>query len=659
MHQALYRKWRPQTFEDVCGQEHITSILQYEAQNGALSHAYLFCGSRGTGKTTCAKILAKAVNCHNPQNGSPCGKCEACLAIDNGSTTDVLEMDAASNNGVDNIRDIRDEVVYSPSSMRYRVYIIDEVHMLSASAFNALLKTLEEPPEHVIFILATTELQKLPATIISRCQRFDFRRISTDVLVNRLTYIAKEEGISLDAESARMLAKLAQGGMRDAISLLELCAGGGRAVTPDVVAETVGITGREAMIETVRAVAESNYDALFEQIAAVVRSSKDISVFWQDLISIWRDMLILKTTQNAVAYLDLTDHEAAEMKEVTSLFRKETLIRHCKLLEEALFAMNKANSVKRVIAEMTLVRMCDAALDTSPEAMLSRIAQLEERLDTGIIPTSPAKQEKPEKSTPVVQKTAEAPQKAEPKTAPVAEKKPTPAPIPASAPAPTRTLRAIRNWMEVVERISRSDPMRASFVKSSRAYETENGKVIVRFGDSFSMQMMGQGFQLICQPLGSNVAGSMEYDRDRVRKALIDAGFGDRLATMEKGLDTMLYKDLSEDGVDVSGGEAQKIAIARALYKDAPFIILDEPTAALDPIAEAEIYSKFNDIAGDKTAIYISHRLSSCKFCDEIAVFHEGAVIQQGTHAELVADEGGKYHALWHAQAQYYTENNK
>ena len=492
MHQALYRKWRPQTFEDVCGQEHITSILQYEAQNNALSHAYLFCGSRGTGKTTCAKILAKAVNCHNPQNGSPCGKCEACLSIDNGSTTDVLEMDAASNNGVDNIRDIRDEVVYSPSSMRYRVYIIDEVHMLSASAFNALLKTLEEPPEHVIFILATTELQKLPATIISRCQRFDFRRISTDVLVNRLTYIAKEEGISLDAESARLLAKLAQGGMRDAISLLELCAGGGRAVTPEVVAETVGITGREAMIDTVRAVAESNYDALFEQIATVVRSSKDIAVFWQDLISIWRDMLILKTTQNAVTYLDLTDHEAEEMKAITALFRKEMLIRHCKLLEDALFAMLKANSVKRVIAEMTLVRMCDAALDTSPEAMLSRIAQLEERLEAGVIPAvaaKPEKVEKAEKTTPVVQKQAKTEQKAEPKSVPVAEKKP----APVSASAPTRTLRSIRNWMEVVERISRSDPMRASFVKSSRAYETEDGKVIVRFGDSFSMQMMEQG----------------------------------------------------------------------------------------------------------------------------------------------------------------------
>ena len=210
---------------------------------------------------------------------------------------------------------------------------------------------------------------------------------------------------------------------------------------------------------------------------------------------------------------------------------------------------------------------------------------------------------------------------------------------------------------------------KTTFIKLlCRLYDPQEGQILLngidirkyRYDDYMNIfSVVFQDFQLICQPLGSNVAGSMEYDRDQVRKALIDAGFGDRLATMEKGLDTMLYKDLSEDGVDVSGGEAQKIAIARALYKDAPFIILDEPTAALDPIAEAEIYSKFNDIAGDKTAIYISHRLSSCKFCDEIAVFHEGAVIQQGTHAELVADEGGKYHALWHAQAQYYTENNK
>ena len=244
MHQALYRKWRPQVFDDVCGQEHITSILKYETENNRFSHAYLFCGSRGTGKTTCAKILAKAVNCESPVNGSPCNKCASCRSIDAGVATDVLEMDAASNNGVDNIRDIRDEVVYSPSALKYRVYIVDEVHMLSGNAFNALLKTLEEPPSHVVFILATTELQKLPSTIISRCQRFDFRRISTDVLVDRLAFISDKEGIEYETDALRVIARLARGGMRDAISLLELCAGTRRKVTVDVVDETVGSGGR-------------------------------------------------------------------------------------------------------------------------------------------------------------------------------------------------------------------------------------------------------------------------------------------------------------------------------------------------------------------------------------------------------------------------------
>ncbi len=499
MHQALYRKWRPQTFEDVCGQEHITSVLHYEAQTGSLSHAYLFCGSRGTGKTTCAKILAKAVNCEHPVSGSPCGKCAACTAIDSGAATDVLEMDAASNNGVDNIRDIRDEVVYSPSSLRYRVYIIDEVHMLSASAFNALLKTLEEPPEHVIFILATTELQKLPATIISRCQRFDFRRISTEVLTKRLTYIAAEEKIALEPDAARMLSKLAQGGMRDAISLLELCAGGNRAVTAEAVEEAVGLTGREAMIKTVRAVAECDFDVLFSQIAEVVRSSKDITVFWQDLLSVWRDMLILKTTKNAPTYLDLTDHEAEQMLAVTEKFKKETLIYHCKLLEDGFFAMQKSNAMGRVIAEMTLVRMCDAALDSSPEAMLSRIALLEEQVATGhVVRTTSA--EKPSAAPAVAEPTPSTPSYPAPPAPPqnVAPTFPAasePAPISPQIPsaAEKRVLRPVRNWMEVVERISRSAPMTASFVKASRAFTTDDGKVIVRFENAFAMQMMEQG----------------------------------------------------------------------------------------------------------------------------------------------------------------------
>ena len=479
MHQALYRKWRPQRFEDVCGQDHITSVLRYEAEHNAFNHAYLFCGSRGTGKTTCAKILAKVVNCEHPVNGSPCGTCASCVSIDSGAATDVLEMDAASNNGVENIRDIRDEVVYSPSTLKKRVYIIDEVHMLSISAFNALLKTLEEPPEHVVFILATTELHKLPATLISRCQRFDFRRISTETLVERLTYIAKEEHISLEPEAARMLAKLAQGGMRDAISLLELCAGVKREVTVAGVEESVGLTGRGAMLDTVNAIAERNYDVLFEQVAAVVRSSKDIEVFWQDLVSLWRDMLIIKTTKNAAAYLDLTDHENEQMLAVAQKFNKETLLYHCKLLEDALFTMKKANAVKRVVAEMTLVRMCDASLDTSGEAILSRIAQLEEQMLSGRVfsnATSVAKV--PEAPKPVVEavptvQTATKSDATKPETDGV-----------------KRVLRPIRSWMEVVDRVGRGSPMHAGFMKSTCAFTTEDGQVIVRFDTPFSMNMM-------------------------------------------------------------------------------------------------------------------------------------------------------------------------
>ena len=492
MHQALYRKWRPQTFDDVCGQEHITSVLRYEAENRAFSHAYLFCGSRGTGKTTCAKILAKAVNCEHPVNGSPCGKCAACVAIDSGAATDVLEMDAASNNGVDNIRDIRDEVVYSPSTLRYRVYIIDEVHMLSTSAFNALLKTLEEPPEHVVFILATTELQKLPATIISRCQRFDFRRISTDALVSRLEYIAKNEGINLDPTAARMLAKLAQGGMRDAISLLELCAVGNAAVTPREVEQSVGLTGRDAMLATVRAVAARDYDVLFGQIDEVVNSAKDIAVFWQDLISLYRDMLVVKTTKNAATYLDLTDHETEEMLSAASLFSKETLIYHCKLLENTLFEMQRTNAVKRIVAEMTLVRMCDEALDTSTDALLSRIARLEEQILRGVM----VRREERVEATPVQEIRPAAPEKtvSATKSMPVVDAvKPVATTANTSVKttdAPRRVLRPMRNWMEVAEYVGRMDPQTAGFVKMAKAYTTEDGAVIVRVDNPFGLQML-------------------------------------------------------------------------------------------------------------------------------------------------------------------------
>ncbi len=479
MHRAFYRKWRPQTFDDVCGQEHITSVLKYETEHGAFSHAYLFCGSRGTGKTTCAKILAKAVNCESPKNGSPCGECEACRTIDSGVATDVLEMDAASNNGVDNIRDIRDEVVYAPSSLKKRVYIIDEVHMLSVSAFNALLKTLEEPPAHVVFILATTELQKLPATIISRCQRFDFRRISTENLMDRLFYIAEQEGITLEHDAARTLAKLAQGGMRDAISLLELCAGSQKAVTVALVNETVGTTGRESMAQTVKAVAKQNFDLLFAQIDEVVCSSKDLLVYWQNLISFYRDMLVVKTTAGAENYLDLTDAEAVELKEIAASFKKETLLYHCKLLEDALFAMQRSNAVKRIVAELTLVRMCDETLDLSSEALLSRIAKLEDAIFLGAV-ARPSTEALPIAKEPATQsETAKAEKPASRQTSQAEDPK-------ASG---KRILRPLRNWMEAVERIAQSDPMVASFCRTAPAYTTEEGTILVKFDSKFAMDM--------------------------------------------------------------------------------------------------------------------------------------------------------------------------
>lgn len=485
MHQALYRKWRPKTFEDVCGQEHITSVLRYEVEKNAVSHAYLFCGSRGTGKTTCAKILAKAVNCLSPVNGSPCGKCAACEAIDNGTATDVLEMDAASNNGVEAIRDIREEVVYSPSALKYRVYIVDEVHMLSSSAFNALLKTLEEPPAHVLFILATTELQKLPATIISRCQRFDFRRIAAPVLAARVSYIAKEEGLNLTPEAANRIARIAAGGMRDAISLLELCAGSPGAITPETVNEMTGSTGRDSVVGLTNAVAVADYDAILSVVAEAVNSSRDLTVFWQDFMSLYRDLLVIKTTDAADRYLDLTDAEAAELHALAGKFGKGRLLFHCRLLEDAYFAMQKAGAVKRMIAELTLLRMCDPTLDTGAEALLARVEKLEDALSGGAqIPPKPAsapegeppkEPEKPKTPANGAQKAAEAPSAA-----------------PANAPEPGttgRTLRRVRGFADCVERVRRENSMLASFLEEAKAFLDETGKPVIRLQNEFALSL--------------------------------------------------------------------------------------------------------------------------------------------------------------------------
>lgn len=379
-YKALYRKWRSKDFDEVYGQSGITDILKYEVKNNKLSHAYLFCGSRGTGKTSCAKILARAVNCLNPNNGNPCNECEACKSILSGVSMDVIEMDAASNNGINDVRDMQDEISFTPALLKYRVYIIDEVHMMSAQAFNALLKTLEEPPEYVIFILATTEYNKLPTTIVSRCQRFDFKRISSDVIVKRLFEIAKAEGMSLTNDAARVIARVSRGGMRDAISLLELCAGAHKEIDEKLVFDTVGSGNRESAYKIVGAVGNSDFDTVYWIIDNIVMKSGDLSVFWQEIIDTYRDILVIKNSKKAKEYLDLTDIEYSNIVEISKTFTMAKLSYHISILENAMADMQRAFNSKRSIAEIALTRMCDAKAVVSVEALVQRVEELEKTI---------------------------------------------------------------------------------------------------------------------------------------------------------------------------------------------------------------------------------------------------------------------------------------
>ena len=480
MYQALYRKWRPKTFDDVCGQDAITDILKYETAKGKISHAYLFCGPRGTGKTSCAKILAKAINCLSPVDGNPCGECAACRAIDNDASTDVLEMDAASNNGVEAVRSIRDEVVYTPSSMKYRVYIVDEVHMLSISAFNALLKTLEEPPEHVVFILATTELQKLPATIISRCQRFEFRRITTRVIVERLKYIAQQEGIDLLDDAAFLIAKRAAGGMRDAVSFLDLCSSGGKTVDCAHVAATLGVSQDEQICGLAGAVLAADYAYIFSCIANMSDSAMDLSVLWQDLIGYYRDLLVIKTTEDPGAYVELPSDVYAKTLEVAKAYPMQRLLCHIRLLDDAFAQMQKAGNAKRIVAEMAFVKMCDASLSDDNASLSARLESVEEKL-AKLALGLPAN-ETPAKTAAVTEKAAEKPKtKAKPKE---------PQPEKSAPQAGDTKLAPISYWLELVESLSKDNRSAIGLRENARGYLDGGGNIVVRFKNRFCMQLM-------------------------------------------------------------------------------------------------------------------------------------------------------------------------
>lgn len=379
MYRVLYRKWRPKVFADVIGQPQVTTTIASQVKENRLSHAYLFTGSRGTGKTTCAKIFSKAVNCLNPVNGDPCNECEICKGIDAGSVLDIVEIDAASNRGIEDIRILRDEVNFTPSQAKYRVYIIDEVHMLTIEAFNALLKTLEEPPEHVKFILATTEVHKLPATILSRCQRFDFRRIEPQFIADRLKYVASQEGAQLSHDAAMLIARIADGGMRDALSLLDRCISVSDSVTVDTVSASAGLMGREHIYSLVRAIAGGDTAKCLMILDELHKGSCDTERLVTELIDRFRGFLIVKTVKNPENLLVCTDEELGEIKEIASLFTKEAVLYALNVLTAAADAMRKTQN-RRIEAEMALIRLTRPETDESVSALTVRISQLEKEL---------------------------------------------------------------------------------------------------------------------------------------------------------------------------------------------------------------------------------------------------------------------------------------
>jgi len=383
MYQALYRKWRPRTFDDVVGQAHITDTLKQQVASNRLSHAYLFTGTRGTGKTSCAKIMARAVNCQQPQSGSPCNRCPACLGIENGSILDVLELDAASNNGVDQVRALRDEAVYTPAAVRKRVYIVDEVHMLSTPAFNALLKILEEPPAHLLFILATTELHKVPATIKSRCQQFSFKRILPGQIAQRLGHVAQEEGIDLTAEGAALLARLADGGLRDALSLLDQCSGGRQRVDEQTILDTLGLAGNIETANLMGQIAVHDTSAALENLSRLYANGKDVGSVLSELSSLARDLLLRKTAPQGGAALLTGGYDETTMRALGERFSAQRLLQILTLLQSTSADLARSSN-RRTDAELCLIRLCDEQLDESFAGLSARIARLEERMAQGV-----------------------------------------------------------------------------------------------------------------------------------------------------------------------------------------------------------------------------------------------------------------------------------
>lgn len=461
MYQVLYRKWRPQVFADVAGQPQVTVTLKNELTAGRIAHAYLFTGSRGTGKTTCAKILAKAVNCLHPVDGDPCGECEICHGVDNGSIMDIVEIDAASNNGVENIRSLREEANFTPAAAKYRVYIIDEVHMLSVGAFNALLKTLEEPPAHVVFILATTEVHKLPATILSRCQRFDFHRIAPQDISARLEYVASQEDAELDPQAGLLIARLADGALRDALSLLDQCFGRSRHVTVDVVSETAGLAGREHLFELTEAVKNQNSAVALELVDQLHNASKDMARLCEELSSHFRSLMLIKTMKDAKTILAVPDEEFEKLTKQALSTPLPTILHCMDSIQNALERMYRGGG-RRTEMEMTLIKLCSPELDSSVDALVRRIAALER----GIVPAAVAA------PAPVVVPTPQPPavRAEEPRLEPSPEETEAVESQKTSVEELQANAQRLASWPEILEALKSLSPAAAASFSGSAAY---------------------------------------------------------------------------------------------------------------------------------------------------------------------------------------------
>lgn len=487
MYRVLYRKWRPAVFTDVSGQEHITSTLQNEVSSGRLNHAYLFTGSRGTGKTTCAKILAKAVNCLNPQNGNPCGECEICKGIDDGSILDIVEMDAASNRKIDDIRQIIDEVQFKPAKCKYRVYIVDEVHMLTTEAFNALLKTLEEPPEHVIFILATTEVHKLPQTIRSRCQRFDFHRIPPKAIADRVEYVVSQENAEITESAALMLASVADGALRDALSLLDSCLAVSSHIDEEVVRNAAGLVSKTYLFELATAIINKNPTKSLEIIDRLYSESKDMARLCDELVEHFRALMLIKTIKNPRDILIMSDDEFEQAVTQSDYLSLADIVFYMDVLSRAYQRMGRGTG-DRTELEMALVKLSATELDGTVEALTARVTALEKAVKRGITVNyaQPAQQSvqveaAQSASVPNTQTEVEEPfAKPEPehKKAPVAKPAPEVKPVAQRASVNLDELYdnavPFARWVEVVDSLKSVSRSIAAAFAGSTAYESGN-----------------------------------------------------------------------------------------------------------------------------------------------------------------------------------------